>query len=88
MLTIGEKIKKIRILNNLTQYELAEMLFVSEKTISSWENIRCIPIKGYIWLAQSNVSFFYFMKFPSSIYIITQIYKFYKFLFIGTLMKK
>ena len=48
MLTIGEKIKKIRILNNLTQYELAEMLFVSEKTISSWENIRCIPIKGYI----------------------------------------
>lgn len=43
MLTIGEKIKKIRILNNLTQYELAEMLFVSEKTISSWENNRTIP---------------------------------------------
>lgn len=43
MLTLGEKIKKIRISNNLKQSELAEMLFVSEKTISSWENNRTIP---------------------------------------------
>lgn len=43
MLTLGEKIKKIRISNNLKQSELAEMLFVSEKTISSWENNRTMP---------------------------------------------
>ena len=49
MLTLGEKIKKIRIANNLKQSELAEMLFVSEKTISSWENNRTIPDLNMIY---------------------------------------
>ena len=49
MLTLGEKIKNIRISNNLKQSELAEMLFVSEKTISSWENNRTIPDLNMIY---------------------------------------
>lgn len=49
MLTLGEKIKKIRISNNLKQSELAEMLFVSEKTISSWENNRTVPDLNMIY---------------------------------------
>ena len=49
MLTLGEKIKKIRITNKLKQSELAEMLFVSEKTISSWENNRTVPDLNMIY---------------------------------------
>ena len=49
MLTLGEKIKDIRISNNLKQSELAEILFVSEKTISSWENNRTIPDLNMIY---------------------------------------
>lgn len=40
---ISEVIKKIRVEHNLTQKELADQLFVSDKTISSWENDRTIP---------------------------------------------
>lgn len=43
MNNIGEKIKKQRILNNISQQELADLLFVSNKTISSWENERTVP---------------------------------------------
>ena len=35
--TIGENIKRIRIIRNLTQWELAELISKSQKTISSWE---------------------------------------------------
>lgn len=35
---IGKEIRKIRILNNLLQNELAEMVGVSENTVSRWEN--------------------------------------------------
>lgn len=49
MLTLGEKIKQIRLSNNLKQSELAEMLFVSEKTISSWENNRTVPDLNMIY---------------------------------------
>ena len=37
MITIGEKIKKIRKSKNISQDKLAELLIVSDKTISSWE---------------------------------------------------
>lgn len=40
---ISEVIKKIRVEHNLTQKEFADQLFVSDKTISSWENDRTIP---------------------------------------------
>ncbi len=43
MNSLGEKIKKLRIENNLTQEELADKLYVSNKTISSWECDRTIP---------------------------------------------
>lgn len=36
-------IKGIRIKHNLTQKDLADLLFVSDKTVSSWENNRTIP---------------------------------------------
>ena len=39
MESLGEKIKNIRISNNLKQSELADILYISEKTISSWETI-------------------------------------------------
>ena len=43
MVTLGEKIKKLREEANLTQEELADMLYVSNKTISSWEVNRTMP---------------------------------------------
>ena len=43
MNNIGEKIKEIRIKNNLTQAELGDKLFVSDKTISSYESGRTLP---------------------------------------------
>ena len=43
MTNIGEKIKEIRIKNNLTQQELGDKLFVSDKTISSYESGRTLP---------------------------------------------
>lgn len=49
MLTLGEKIKQIRLANNLKQSQLAKMLFVSEKTISSWEHNRTKPDLNMIY---------------------------------------
>ncbi len=43
MINIGEKIKEYRTKNNLTQAELADKLYVSDKTISSWESGRTEP---------------------------------------------
>ena len=40
---ISEVIKRIRAEHKLTQQDLANQLFVSSKTISSWENNRTIP---------------------------------------------
>ena len=40
---IGEFIASERKALNLTQSKLAEKLFISEKTISKWENGRGIP---------------------------------------------
>ena len=40
---IGEKIKHYRIKQKLTQEQLANKLFVSRKTISSWETGRSLP---------------------------------------------
>lgn len=64
MLTLGDKIKKIRISNNLKQSELAEMLFVSEKTISSWENNRTIPDLNMIYKISDyfKKSFYYLIN--------------------------
>ena len=41
--TIGSYITKKRREKNLTQEQLAEKLGVSNKTISKWENGKCMP---------------------------------------------
>ena len=40
---IGKFISKLRKEKNLTQEELAEKLSVSSKSISRWENGKCMP---------------------------------------------
>lgn len=45
---IGEQIKHWRKLQNLSQYELATKLGVSDKTVSSWEINRTEPQMGMI----------------------------------------
>lgn len=42
-MTIGGYIAKKRREENLTQEQLAEMLEISNKTISKWENGKCMP---------------------------------------------
>ena len=43
MKLLGDKIKEIRKGKNISQQELADKLFVSDKTISSWEKNRTEP---------------------------------------------
>lgn len=64
MLSIGEKIKKIRTFNNLKQSDLANILYVSDKTISSWENNRTSPDLNMLYKISKyfNVSFYYFIN--------------------------
>ena len=40
---IGNFILKLRKENKMTQQELADKLFVTDKAVSKWENGRCIP---------------------------------------------
>ena len=42
-MSIGTTIKKLRRERDITQEQLAELLGVSNKTISKWENGRCMP---------------------------------------------
>ena len=44
----GETIKKLREKKRLTQLQLAEKLTVSDKTVSKWENGKCMPDYGVI----------------------------------------
>lgn len=65
---LGEKIKSIRVKNSLTQMQLADILCVSEKTISSWENNRTMPDLNMIYKISD-----YFKK--SFYYLIDDKYK-------------
>ena len=40
---IGARLKEARIRKNMTQEQLAEELGVSNKTVSKWENGKCMP---------------------------------------------
>ena len=42
-MSIGERIKRLRKMKGITQLELANKLFVTDKTISSWESDRTEP---------------------------------------------
>ena len=41
--TIGKFISALRRANGMTQRELADKLFVSDKTVSRWERDECAP---------------------------------------------
>lgn len=41
-MNLSEKIIKIREENNLTQYEMAEKIFVTRQAISKWEEVSAI----------------------------------------------
>lgn len=43
MINIGNNIKEMRIKKNMTQQELGDKLYVSDKTVSSWESGRTEP---------------------------------------------
>ena len=43
MINIGNNIREMRIKRNMTQQELADKLYVSDKTVSSWESGRTEP---------------------------------------------
>lgn len=64
MESLGEKIKIIRISNNLKQSELADILHISEKTISSWENNRTTPDLNMIYKISNyfKKSFYYLIS--------------------------
>lgn len=64
MNTLGNKIKEIRIKNNFKQSELADLLYVSEKTISSWENNRTTPDLNMIYKISNyfKKSFYYLIN--------------------------
>lgn len=47
--SLGKKIKNLRLKNNLSQLELANILCVSDKTISSWENDRTMPDINFVF---------------------------------------
>ena len=49
MSNLGNKIKAFRTEKGLSQLELGNMLCVSDKTISSWENDRTIPDINFIF---------------------------------------
>ena len=51
---IGDKLKKARMDNNLTQEEVAEKIFVSRQSISNWENNKTYPDIGNV-LALSDL---------------------------------
>ena len=42
-MSIGETIKNLRIENNMTQTQLALLLFTSQDTISLWERNKSLP---------------------------------------------
>lgn len=60
MESLGNKIQKYRIKSNLSQSKLGELLSVSDKTISSWENDRTIPDLDLLFKMANifNISFY------------------------------
>ena len=52
IMNIGETIKSLRVENNMTQTQLASLLFTSQDTISLWERNKSLPdVKSVIKMA-------------------------------------
>lgn len=52
-MSIGENIRALRIEKNMTQTQLASMLFISQDTISLWERNKSLPdVKSLIKLSK------------------------------------
>lgn len=52
-MSIGENIKGLRVEKNMTQTQLASMLFISQDTISLWERNKSLPdVKSLINLSK------------------------------------
>ncbi len=68
-MTLGEKIKRARIENGLTQEQLSEMMMVSRQAITKWESDKGIPdVSNLKTLAQHlNVSIDYLLNNGSEI---------------------
>ena len=47
-MSIGSNIKRLRLMNNMSQSELAEKLSVTDKAVSTWENDIKTPRMGTI----------------------------------------
>lgn len=47
-MTFGENLKRLRLLNNLTQDEVAEALQISRQSISKWERDETLPVITFI----------------------------------------
>ena len=48
MENVGKKIKEIRLENKLTQKDFGELFFVSQDTVSLWENGKSCPTVEYL----------------------------------------
>ena len=52
-MSIGENIKGLRVEKNMTQTQLASLLFISQDTISLWERNKSLPdVKSLIQLSK------------------------------------
>ena len=52
-MSIGENIMGLRVEKNMTQTQLASMLFISQDTISLWERNKSLPdVKSLIQLSK------------------------------------
>lgn len=47
-MTVGDNIRRIRVLNNLTQEEFGKIADVSAMAVSQWENNRAVPRMGAV----------------------------------------
>ncbi len=74
---IGEKIKELRIKNNLTQKELANKLCVTAQAVSRWENNEVEPsvatIKEISSLFNVSVDLLFGKETPTEKEVVTQV---------------
>ena len=47
-MTFGQNLKRLRLINNLTQDEVAEALQISRQSISKWERDETLPVITFI----------------------------------------